>query len=104
MEGSDGMPGSSCEFFDECAPGSSCRAISDTERACLTFCAPEATVDGGVPDAGADGGAASDAGVLPDAGAPTGCMAPDECVLLEPGEGGMFLTPAPVGICAPPAG
>lgn len=107
MEGSDGMPGNACEFFDQCAPGASCRPISDTARACLSFCEAAAPVDGGV-DAGADAGAASDAGAGADAGADagasSGCTAPDECLLLEPAEGGMSLTPVPVGVCAPPGG
>lgn len=81
MEGSDGEVGSDCEFFDQCLPGGSC----DGET-CLAFCEGQVNPDGGMP---------------PDAGMAT-CGAGLLCQLLEPPEGGEFLTPSPVGICAPP--
>ncbi len=82
MEGSDGEIGSACEFFNECVAGGSCSG--DT---CLAFCQGEVNPDGGMP---------------PDAGMST-CGDGLLCQLLEAPEGGMFLTPSPVGICAPPA-
>ncbi|MEM9074002.1 MAG: hypothetical protein AAGE52_36255 [Myxococcota bacterium] len=100
MDGSDGAIGSACEFFDQCAPGGRCTQVSETAAECFAFCEAMPAMDGGVADAGADA-AVADAGA--DAGTPPmGCTAPDECIALEPDEGGSVLTPTPVGICAEP--